>query len=93
MFSNQIVVRTSDSHAIYNIESGERVNNSKDVIVEDHVWIAPNTKIMKGACIGTGAIIGSDTTVSKKIPSNVLAVGRPSKVVKENVEWTREKLF
>lgn len=93
MFSNHIVVRTSDSHPIYSNETGERINNPKDVIIGNHVWIAPNVKIMKGANIGNGVIVGSDTTVAKSIPNNTLCVGRPAKIVKENIRWTRENLF
>lgn len=93
MFSNTIIVRTSDSHPIYDIETGMRINNAKSVIINDHVWIAPNTKIMKGAIIGTGSIIGSNTMVSKEIPNNCLAVGMPAKVVKSNVKWSREDII
>ncbi len=93
MFSNNVVVRTSDSHPIYDKNTNERVNFAKDVIIGNHVWIAPNTKIMKGAIIGDGCIIGSDTTVSKEIPPDSMAVGRPAKIVKTNIRWTREKLF
>lgn len=93
MFSNQITVRTSDSHPIYDVGTGERINNPANVILGNHVWVCPNTKIMKGGRIGSGSIIGSDSTVSKKIPAQVLAAGRPACVIKENVKWTREKLF
>ena len=92
MFSNNIVVRTSDSHPIYD-SNGIRINNPKPVIIENHVWIAPNSKIMKGAVVHSGCVIGSNTMVSKEIPLNTLAVGQPAKVVKENIKWTREKLF
>ena len=93
MFSNTIVVRTSDSHPIYKMETGERINQPKSVVIGDHVWIAPNAKIMKGAIIGAGSVIGSDTMVNKTIPSNCLAVGTPAKIVKENIYWTRKSLF
>ena len=93
MFSNNIIVRTSDSHPIYKLQTQERINPAKDVVIGNHVWVAPNTKIMKGAQIGDGAIIGSDTMVSHHVPENALAVGHPAKIVKSDVEWTRERLF
>ena len=93
MFSNHITVRTSDGHPIYN-ENGERINLPKSVEIGDNVWIAPDTKIMKGASIGEGSIIGSDSMVgSKPIPAHSLAVGHPAKVVKTDIKWTREQLF
>lgn len=93
MFSNKIIVRTSDSHPIYDIETGKRINESKPVIINNHVWIAPDTKIMKGAIIGEGSIIGSNTMVSKVIPENSLAVGMPAKIVKSNVSWSRDDII
>ena len=93
MFSNNISVRTSDSHPIYNMDNEKRINDAKNVVIDNHVWIAPNVKVMKGVNIGQGTIIGSDTIVTKSIPGNVLAVGHPAKVVKEKIKWTREKLF
>lgn len=93
MFSNNIILRTSDSHPMYDLHTGKRINSPANVSIGDHVWIAPNTKIMKGAVVGDGTIIGSDTMVSKSIPANVLAVGHPAKVVKTDVTWSRESLF
>lgn len=93
MLSNHIIIRTSDSHPIYDAETGKRLNPAKNITIGEHVWIAPNSKIMKGVSIGDGSIIGSDTMVTKDIPKNVLAVGHPAKAVKTNIKWTRESLF
>lgn len=93
MFSNTIVLRTSDSHPIYSLETGARLNPAGSVVLGNHVWVAPNAKIMKGAEIGDGSVIGSDTIINKMIPPHVLAVGMPARVVKDNIEWTRDKLF
>ena len=92
MFSNTIIVRTSDSHPIYDKE-GNRINPAKDIIIGKHVWIAPSSVIMKGANIGDGCIIGSHSMVNKNVPSNSLSVGMPSKVVKEGVVWTRKNVI
>lgn len=93
MLSNHIIIRTSDSHPIYNAETKQRLNNAKSVMIGEHVWIAPDTKIMKGANIGNGCIVGSNTMLNKTFPDNTLIVGMPAKVVKNNVEWTRESLW
>lgn len=93
MLSNHIIIRTSDSHPIYDNITGKRLNPPKPIIIEDHVWIAPNSTIMKGAIIQEGCIIGSNTMVNKEITKYSLAVGMPAKVVKTDVHWTREKLF
>lgn len=93
MFSNTIIVRTSDSHAIIDEETHERLNFAGNVIIGDHVWVAPSTTIMKGVNIGSNTIVGSHTLVTKSIPSNVLCVGMPAKVVKERVTWSRENII
>ena len=92
MFSNTIIVRTSDAHPIFNCD-GIRINSAKDVIIGKHVWVAPNSVIMKGAILGDECIIGSHSFVSKTIPESCLAVGMPAKVVKENVHWTRDDVL
>lgn len=93
MLANNIVLRTSDSHPIFICGSKDRINNPEDIIIGKHVWIAPNTKIMKGAKIGGGSIVGSDTTITREYPNNTLIIGRPAKIIKTDIEWTREKLF
>jgi acetyltransferase-like isoleucine patch superfamily enzyme len=92
MISNHVIIRTSDSHPIYN-EVGERINPAASVVIGNHVWIAPESKVFKGVHIGDGCIIGSNTLVTKDIEPNSLAVGVPAKVVKVNIHWTRESLF
>lgn len=94
MLSNNIVLRTSDSHPIYDKLSKERLNMPKPVVLGDHVWIAPNCKIMKGSNIPNGCIIGSDSTTNKQYDNeNTLIIGRPAKEIKHNVLWSREALF
>lgn len=92
MFSNLIAVRTSDSHPIYN-DKEERINKPQDVIIGNHVWIAPHSIVMKGAVIGEGSIVGTYSMVNKSVPSNSLVVGMPARVVKENIRWTRENVL
>lgn len=88
MFSHHINVRTSDSHPIFN-EAGERVNYPQDVIIGNHVWVAPHSIIMKGVEICDGSIVGSCAVVTKSFPCNSLIVGVPAKKVRDDVRWER----
>lgn len=92
MFSNSIIVRTSDSHPIYN-QTGERINSPRSVKIGNHVWVAPQTTIMKGVHIGDNVIIGSMSLVTKDIESNSLCVGQPARIIKKDIRWTREELW
>lgn len=85
-----VIVRTCDMHALFDIETGERFNHSKDVFIEDRVWLADRAMVMKGARIGTGSIIGAGAIVSGDIPESSLAVGVPAKVIRRGVAWSRE---
>lgn len=74
MLSNNLILRTSDSHPINDMNNDKRINLAKDVVIGENVWIASQSIIMKGAKIGDSAIIGSRTFVTNKIPAHCLAV-------------------
>nr|WP_308757664.1 acyltransferase [uncultured Bacteroides sp.] len=92
MLSNNIIIRTSDSHPIYN-NLNERINTAKSILVGKHVWICPHSTILKGTKIGDGAIIASNTVVTKNVLNNTLVAGLPAKMVKKDIYWSRERLF
>ncbi len=94
MFSGNIVVRTNDGHSI--IDSlGNRINLSKDIKIENHVWVGMNSMILKNAHLVTGCIVGANTTVTKKFttPYTIIA-GNPAKEIKKDCEydWKRERM-
>ena len=45
--------------------------------------IGGDAKILAGVTIGDNSIIGTGSIVTKDIPSNVIAVGNPCKVIRE----------
>lgn len=44
------------------------LENDKDVIIEDDIWIGINVTILKGVRIGHGSIIAAGATVTKDVP-------------------------
>ena len=92
MLSNNIIIRTSDSHPIYD-DKGERLNPPQNVRIGNHVWIAPESTILKGVTVEDNAIIGSKSLVTKDVLESTLVAGIPAKVVREKIQWSRENLF
>lgn len=90
MFSEDIIVFTSDSHSIIDLNSGERINSAQDVFIDDHVWLAKSVTVLKGVQIGANSIVGIGSIVTKNIPENSIAVGNPAKVIKTGVTWSRD---
>ena len=90
MFSNHIHIRSSDSHPIYNNETGEWINKDNEVNIGDHVWLAANCKILKGVTIDDGAVVGAHSVVTKTVPSNTIVAGNPARIVKSNITWERK---
>ena len=52
------------------------------VNIEDDVWIGANTVILPGVTIGKGSVIGAGAVVTRDIPPYSVAVGVPSKVIR-----------
>lgn len=80
------VIYNTDYHPIYDY-SGKRLNEDKDVVIEDNVWVGRKTTILKGVRLGNGCIVGFGSIVNKDVPPHCIVAGQPAKVVKENVVW------
>jgi acetyltransferase-like isoleucine patch superfamily enzyme len=52
---------------------------TKDIRIEDGVWLGACVIVLSGAEIGEGAIVGAGGLVAHKIPPYVIAVGSPAK--------------
>lgn len=87
LFADDIEIWASDTHSIYN-ESGQFINPEKPVTIEDRVWIGSHVRIMKGVVIGSGAIIGMNSMVTKDIPQKSLCAGSPTRLIKQGVSWS-----
>lgn len=55
------------------------------ITIGNNVWIGADVSILPSVSIGDNTIIGAGSVVTKNIPANVVAVGNPCKVIKENV--------
>ena len=53
---------------------------TKDIIIENNVWLGINVTILGGVTIGEGAIIQAGSVVVSDIPAYAIAGGHPAKV-------------
>jgi acetyltransferase-like isoleucine patch superfamily enzyme len=93
MFSYGIDFRTGDSHSIIEKDTKKRINYAKDIVVMDHVWIGADVKVLKGVTIHKESVIATGSIVTSDIPSNCIAGGIPAKVIKDNINWLRERIY
>ncbi|WP_411288163.1 acyltransferase [Phenylobacterium sp.] len=89
MLSTDIHIDVSDMHGIYDRATGARLNPPLSVVLGDNVWVGTRAMLLKGCRIGSGTVIGAGAVVSGEIPANVIAVGTPARVVRENITWLR----
>ena len=54
----------------------------KPVIIKKGSWIGAGSTILPGVTIGKYAIVGSDSVVTKDVPSYSVVVGSPAKIIK-----------
>lgn len=59
----------------------------KPVSIGDDCWIGINVYVAPGVTIGSGCIIGANSSVTKDIPPYSIAVGSPAKVIKQRINF------
>jgi acetyltransferase-like isoleucine patch superfamily enzyme len=59
---------------------------SEPVIIEDHVWIGSKVVVLPGVRIGSRAVIGAGSIVTKDIPPRCVAAGNPARVLRHLTE-------
>jgi len=93
MFASSTMVRTWDSHGIFDKDSKEPINPPESVDLQSHVWIGDEVTILKGTWLGTHSVIATNSVVTKSVEPYCIAAGVPAKVVRRNVVWSRSRMW
>lgn len=92
MFGPNVTVATAGHPILPELrENGYQYN--APVSIGKNCWIGAGVIIVPGITIGDNVVIGAGSIVTKDIPSNVVAVGNPCKVMREVNERDREYYF
>lgn len=84
MFST--FIRFIGNHTMID-ENGQDITNRDRHVIKDHVWAGMGATFMPGCIVGSGSIVGTSAMVMGNIPNNVVCVGMPARIVRENVKW------
>lgn len=94
MWSSGIVVRASDGHQIFDLETFSILNSAKETLIGDDVWLGSSVVVMKGAKIPNGSVVGQSSIVTQKFDEeNVVIVGNPGRIVKHNIGWNQDYVW
>ncbi|MDX0253827.1 acyltransferase [Sinorhizobium meliloti] len=93
MFAWAIEVRTTDSHGIFDLATGERVNAPENISIGNHVWVAAKATLAKGTTIGDGCVVGMNSFCNRDYGvENSIIVGNPARVARSGIRWERPLL-
>ncbi len=80
-------------HPIHSHLRDQEYEWAQPITIGDSVWIGGNVVINAGVTIGSNVVIGSGSVVTKDIPSNVLALGNPCKVIREITDEDKDYYY
>ena len=69
-----------------NAEQRRREEYGKPVTIGEDVWVGGGAIILPGVSIGSRAVIGAGSIVTRDVPDGVFAAGNPCRVIREITE-------
>jgi acetyltransferase-like isoleucine patch superfamily enzyme len=80
LLGHYVFVMDNDQH---DIVRHMELPRSGPVVIEDHVWIGSKAVILSGVRIGSRAVIGAGSIVTRDIPPRCVAAGNPARVLRQ----------
>ncbi|MBR2525434.1 sugar O-acetyltransferase [bacterium] len=95
-FGNNVFIAPNCSfytacHPIDKEKRNDGLEYALPITVGNNVWIGGGVTVLAGVKIGDNSIIGAGSVVTRDIPSGVIAVGNPCKVLKEVTKDIKDK--
>jgi len=88
LFSNCILLRPSDGHAIISTEDETVLNRPENITIGNHVWFGFQAIALKGAIIPDGCVVGLRSVVSKgNFEKNSVLAGQPARMIRKKIKW------
>ncbi|WP_163379817.1 acyltransferase [Cyclobacterium sp. SYSU L10401] len=78
--ANQVIIMDGDFHGV-DIRSAK--GKSGAIFIEDDVWLATRSMVLKGVRIGKGATVAAGAVVTKDVAPYTLVGGVPAKTIRK----------
>ena len=92
MFGPHVTLATA-GHPIDPELRGRGLQYNMPIRIGRNCWLGAGVIVMPGVTIGDNSVIGAGSIVTKDIPSNVVAVGNPCRVLRQIGEHDRQFYF
>ena len=92
MFGPNVILATA-GHPILPKLRQEAYQYNMPVHIGKNCWLGAGVILLPGVTIGDNTVIGAGSVVTKDIPSNVVAVGNPCRVLREINEHDKKYYF
>lgn len=92
MFGPNVTIATAN-HPIDPELRRRALQYNMDVHIGNNVWIGAGAVIVPGVTIGDDSVIGALSVVTNDIPSGVVAVGNPCRIIREIGEHDRKYYY
>lgn len=92
MFGPNVVLATA-GHPITPELRKRGYQYNAPIHIGKNCWLGAGVLVMPGITIGDNVVIGAGSVVTKDLPSNVIAVGNPCRILREVNEHDREYYF
>lgn len=95
MLSYEIMIRTTDGHAIMDETTGEIINNQQRAcVIGNHCWLGLRTIVTKNAQIPDHTIVAAGTVLTGcfAAPHTIIA-GNPGRVIRTGVSFSDKSIY
>lgn len=63
----------------------DKLEAAQPITIGDNVWLGGGVIVCPGVRIGDNTVVGAGAVVTRDLPANVVAVGNPARVIRENI--------
>ena len=86
-------VFSTAGHPLDTQQRNQGLEYAYPITVGDNVWFGASVTVLPGVTIGSDTVIGAGSVVNKDIPSGVVAVGNPCRVMRKITEEDKKKYW